>query len=250
MIEREMEDLISAYPSEFFPRKDLTFVERQRSFPGVGRFDLLFSDRFANQILMELKRVPARVVDAEQLVKYQEALTAGGYHNVILWLVAPTIPKQTQDFLDRYGIEHTVIHEAEFRQIAARHSYVFDSETTPATVPIADLQSAALTRPSATGGNFSFAKSYGNTANEKEFLERCDEQGKWFFATLFDRQRDLSTKTKITWDHESGFSLQFYFPRVGFVPFVWGFPSSNLDGKPRKQQLEFPFHFAARRVSE
>lgn len=248
MIEREMEDLISAYPNEFFPRKELTFVERQRSFPGVGRFDLLFSDRFANQILMELKRVPARVVDAEQLVKYQEALATGGYQNVILWLVAPTIPKQTEDFLDRYGIEHTVIHEAEFRQVAARHGYTFDSET-KATPVSGDVSRPSLsTRLPSTRDKLSFAKTNGKTANEKEFLERCDEHSKWFFSTLFDRQRDLSTITKITWDHESGFSLQFGFRRVGFVPFVWGFPSSTLDGKPRKQRLEFPFHFAARRV--
>jgi hypothetical protein len=61
-----MEDLICAYPEEFFPRKELTFVDRQRLFPGVGKFDVLFSDRFGNQILMELKAVTARSGDADQ----------------------------------------------------------------------------------------------------------------------------------------------------------------------------------------
>jgi hypothetical protein len=77
-----------------------------------------------------------------------------------------------------------------------------------------------------------------------------DEDGKWFFSALFDGQRGLSSKTKITWKHESGFSMQFYFPRLGFVPFVWGFPGSNLDGRTRKQRLEFPFHFAKRKVPD
>jgi len=251
MIEREMEDLISSYPTEFFPRKELTLVNRQGSFPGVGRYDLLFSDRFANEIVMELKRVPVKASDADQLVKYQEALVASGHRNVMLWIVAPTIPKQTEDFLDRYGIEHSVIHEAEFRQVAAKHSYTFQSENTP---PAAQNETQPSARPhgATAAGTFSFVHS-GNgktTVNEAEFLGRCDEHGKWFFSTLFERQRSRPTKTKITWDHESGFSLQFYFPRVGFVPFVWGFPASNPNGRGRKQRLEFPFHFAVRRISE
>jgi hypothetical protein len=250
MIEREMEDLISTYPSEFFPRKELTFVNRQGSFPEVGRYDLLFSDRFGNQILIELKRVPVKAADADQLVRYHEALIASGHRNVILWIVAPTIPKQTEDFLDRYGIEHSVIHEAEFRQVATRHNYIFESENKSATQAGDNSPSSPNGWHSSVRDTFAYPTGNGKTANEKEFLERCDEQGKWFFSTLFDKQRALPTKTKITWNHESGFSIQFYFLRVGFVPFVWGFPSSNLDGKPRKQRLEFPFHFAKRQVSE
>ena len=251
MIEREMEDLISSYPAEFFPRKELTFVNRQGSFPGVGRYDLLFSDRFENEIVMELKRVPVKASDAEQLVKYQEALIASGHRNVMLWIVAPTIPKQTQDFFDRYGIEHSVIHEAEFRQVAAKHSYTFESDSAPSTARH-ETQPSAKTHGPEAASTFSFvhAANGKTTVNEAEFLGRCDEHGKWFFSTLFESQRSRATKTKITWDHESGFSLQFYFPRIGFVPFVWGFPASNPDGRGRKQRLEFPFHFAVRRVAE
>jgi hypothetical protein len=79
---------------------------------------------------MELKAVPAKLDVAEQLVKYKQALEGAGQKNVIMWLVAPLIPKHVSDFLDRFGVEHTEIHEAEFRQIAARHNYVFASETT------------------------------------------------------------------------------------------------------------------------
>jgi len=248
MIEREMEDLICAYPEEFFPRKELTFIDRQRLFPGVGKYDVLFSDRFGNQILMELKAVTAKSADADQLVRYQQALTANGHRNVILWLVAPMIPKPTADFLDRYGVEHDQIHEAEFRQVAARHDYSFASEAKELNQAVVAERKSGRERHSHASGPFSFPTTARKTANEKEFLERCDEDGKWFFSALFDAQRGLSSKTKITWNQESGFSLQFYFPRLGFVPFVWGFPGSNLDGKPRKQRLEFPFHFAKRKV--
>jgi hypothetical protein len=42
---------ICAYPEEFFPRKELTFIDRHRLFPGVGKDDVLFSDRFGNHFI-------------------------------------------------------------------------------------------------------------------------------------------------------------------------------------------------------
>jgi len=128
MIEREMEDLIAAHPEEFFPRHVFALKGRQGTFAGVGRFDLLFEDRFENNILMELKAVPAKLEAAEQLVKYRLALEEKGERNVIMWLVAPVVPRHIAEFLDRFGIEHSEIHEAQFRQIASRHDYRFASE--------------------------------------------------------------------------------------------------------------------------
>jgi hypothetical protein len=247
MNEREMEDLVCAYPEEFWQRKELKFVERQHAFPGVGRFDVLFSDRFGNQILMELKAVTARSADADQLVRYQEALSADGHLNIILWLVAPMIPKQTADFLDRYGVEHSQITEAEFRQVAIRHGYSFASEQKSSDQLTMSKKSLREKEVSGASAPFTFAAGR-MTASEKEFLGRCDEDGKWFFSALFDRQRAESNKSRITWNHESGFSIQFRFPRIGFVPFVWGFPGSNLNGRVRQQRIEFPFHFARKKA--
>jgi hypothetical protein len=67
---------------------------------------------------------------------------------------------------------------------------------------------------------------------------------------VFERQKSHSNKTKITWNHESGFSMQFYFRRLGFVEMVWGFPAASRDGKPRGQKLTFPFDFASKRGVE
>jgi len=128
MIEREMEDLIAAHAEEFFPRHVLVLKGRQGTFAGVGRFDLLFEDQFENKILMELKAVPAKLEAAEQLVRYKLALEEKGERNVIMWLVAPVVPRHIADFLDRFGVEHTEIHEAQFRQVASRHDYRFASE--------------------------------------------------------------------------------------------------------------------------
>ena len=121
MTELEMEDLIASYPDEFFPGKGFELRGRQGSFVGVGRYDLLFEDRFKTKILMELKAVPAKYEVASQLAKYKDELRNRGEDNVLMWLVAPQVPHSVREFLDRIGIEYTEIHIAEFRRVADRH---------------------------------------------------------------------------------------------------------------------------------
>jgi hypothetical protein len=123
-----MEDLIAKYPYDFFPRRKLILKDRQGSFQGVGRFDLLFKDEFNTNILMELKAQPAKYIDATQLEKYKGALNNLGNSNIIMWLVAPLIPTSVREFLDRIGIEYTEIHENEYRNIAKRRNEKISSE--------------------------------------------------------------------------------------------------------------------------
>jgi hypothetical protein len=78
MTEKEMEDLIASYPAEFFPRRPLNLKGRQGTFCGIGRYDLLFEDHFKNNLVMELKAVPAKLEVGEQLVKYKQALAGCG----------------------------------------------------------------------------------------------------------------------------------------------------------------------------
>ena len=113
-----MEELIAAYPDDFFPRHLLRLCGRQQTFKGIGRFDLHFLDRFESNILMELKAVPARYEDASQLAKYRDAMHARGDERIIMWLVAPLIPPSVRDFLAHIGIEYTEIHESEFKRVA------------------------------------------------------------------------------------------------------------------------------------
>ena len=120
--EREMENLIAEFPSDFFPRRKLVFRGRQESFGEAGRFDLLFQDEFQTNILMELKARPAKYEDANQLARYGDELVRRGERNVLMWLVAPQIPNSVKDFLERFGIEYSEIHTVEFRRVAERHN--------------------------------------------------------------------------------------------------------------------------------
>jgi hypothetical protein len=89
MIERDMEDLIAAYPEEFFSRKQFVLVGRQKSFAGVGRFDLLFEDEFKSTILIELKARTLKYEDATQVAKYRDELKRNGWplpYTRIWWL--------------------------------------------------------------------------------------------------------------------------------------------------------------------
>ncbi len=123
MLEQDMEELIARYPAEFFPRNDFSLVGRQGSFPGVGRYDLLFKDGRGTNILMELKARPAKYEDADQLAKYHDALMLSGHKGVVLWLVAPTIPASVKEFLDNVGIEYSEIHVGEYRRVAEKVGY-------------------------------------------------------------------------------------------------------------------------------
>lgn len=137
-----MEDLIAVSPDDFFPGRGFVLRDRQKSFAGIGRFDLLFVDRYRTNILMELKAVPARYENATQLAKYKDALEAQGERNIMMWLVAPDIPRSVREFLDRIGIEYTEIHEAEFRRVAALRGVAIE---------VARPEVAIARKPIATG---------------------------------------------------------------------------------------------------
>jgi len=134
MTERDMEDLIAAYPDDFFARYQFVLVGRQRSLSGVGRFDLLFEDRFKSTILMELKARTLKYEDATQVAKYRDELKLKDCKHVVMWLVAPHIPNSVREFLDDKGIEYTEIHVAEFRRVAERHDILIRGEREPAKV--------------------------------------------------------------------------------------------------------------------
>ncbi len=181
MLEKHMEDLIAQFPDEFFHRHKFTLKNRQKSFAGVGRFDLLFEDTHGTQILMELKAVPAKYEDATQLAKYKDELEARGESNILMWLVAPQISKSVCDFLDKIGIEHSEIHEAEFRQVAGRHGITLEIETGPQY----DHAQSSIEPPYGSP-----VRSYGMAANkvEKAWLYWTDERGRKLFLAFVNQK--------------------------------------------------------------
>ncbi len=148
MLERDMEELIARFTEDFFRGAGLQLKGRQQSFAEVGRFDLLFSDPHGTNVLMELKARVAKYEDASQLAKYKDELQHRGVTNILMWLVAPQIPNSVREFLDRIGIEYTEIHEAQFRQAAARHDYKesFTSEPVREGAP-SESRTPPVTRP-------------------------------------------------------------------------------------------------------
>jgi hypothetical protein len=130
-----MEDLIAEFPNEFLQGHNLVLKGRQRSFAGVGRFDLLFLDSYQTNVLMELKARTAKYEDATQLAKYKEALEQLREGKILMWLVATQIPNSVREFMDRIGIEYSEIHEAQFKRVAGRHGIEL-SEEPPLAVPI------------------------------------------------------------------------------------------------------------------
>lgn len=148
MLERDMEELIARYPEEFFPHKGFKLRGRQQSFQGVGRFDLLFDDSFGTMILMELKARQLKYEDATQVAKYKDALERAGCGRILMWLVAPRIPKSVRDFLDDVGMEYSEIHTTHFENVATEHKFsLSSSETEPRptlALPTADARNDSV----------------------------------------------------------------------------------------------------------
>ena len=153
MLERDMEEMIARFPEDFFPGHGFVLTGRQQAFSGIGRFDLMFTDRFQTKVLMELKAVTAKYENASQLAKYKEALEALGENDVLMWLVAPTVPNAVREFLDRIGIEYTEVHEVQFRRVAERRGVAFTlpagTEALPAPQPRDNEHPIATRRPTA-----------------------------------------------------------------------------------------------------
>jgi hypothetical protein len=135
MLERDIENLIAEFPDEFIPGHSLVLKGRQQAFAGIGRFDLLFTDRYKTNVLVELKAVTAKYENATQLAKYKEALEAQGERNILMWLVAPHIPHSVREFLDRIGIEYSEIHEVQLRRVAERHGITIESPPQEVLLP-------------------------------------------------------------------------------------------------------------------
>ncbi|HLC30261.1 MAG TPA: endonuclease NucS domain-containing protein [Dehalococcoidia bacterium] len=119
MTEREMEDLLAQFPDDFFPGRGFKLIGRQQSMRGVGLFDLLFQDNRSRHWLIELKAVPLKITDIDQVMRYFEELCAlHPEDNYVPCFVAPNIPRPVRLSLDGQGVEYQEIHLAEFLRIS------------------------------------------------------------------------------------------------------------------------------------
>jgi hypothetical protein len=185
MLERDMENLIAAYPDDFFPDRGFELKGRQQSFAQVGRFDLLFQDRFKTNILMELKAVPARYEDATQLAKYNDELRRRGENHIMMWLVAPLVSGSVREFLDRIGIEYSEIHEAQFQRVAERHGVLIGSQASPTVQE--PMPRESVSKPKAKARS---KKAVLPPERSRDFIKSTIHQ-------LWDQQHSLVTRDQL-----------------------------------------------------
>jgi hypothetical protein len=250
MVEREMQELLWQHPERFLnePLKQVAWEASS----DVGRADLVFEDRHGRLLIIEVKRgkLPRGAID--QLLDYFGMMKQKFPNRPVeLMVVANSIPSERRLTCESRDIECREISEKTFRDVALEVAYTFTSETNlTQTAPIPLIipptrEQAGVQRASEGTSSWSFSRTADSTTGDaRDFLSRCDDAGKNFFTALFDAQKAVSNQTKITWKHESGFSLQFYFHRIGFAPLVWGFPAKNRDGKSSRERLDFPFDFS------
>ena len=109
----------------FFRGRGFTLAGRQQSLHGVGRFDLLFADNSARKWLIELKAVPLKITDTDQLLRYYEELQSlHPEDSYIPCFVAPNIPRPVRNYLDGKGLEYQEIHESELQRVARERGVV------------------------------------------------------------------------------------------------------------------------------
>ncbi len=250
MIEREMQELLWLYPERLLNEPLKQFAWEVAS--AVGRADLVFEDKHGRLLIIEVKhgKLPRGAID--QLLDYFGMMKQQFPHKAVeMMVVANAIPGERRLTCESRDIECREISERTFREVANEFGYRFASEEIAQQKPTLEAPKNIPERVSMPtlrerGSGWSFLGGTPASSDAADFLSRCDDEGKQLFSALFDAQKEAPNQTKITWKHESGFSLQFYFPRIGFAALVWGFPAQNREGRAIRQRIDFPFDFSIR----
>jgi hypothetical protein len=212
MVEREMQELLWQHPERFLnePMKQVAWEASS----DVGRADLVFEDKHGRLLIIEVKRgkLPRGAID--QLLDYFGMMKQRFPDRPVeLMVVANSIPSERRLTCESRDIECREISEKTFRDVAVEVSYTFISEAgVPQPVPEPLAREHSPARTTNMGASiWSSSRREDSTADARDFLSRCDDVGKNFFSALFDAQKAVSNQTKITWKHQSGFSLPVLF---------------------------------------
>lgn len=129
MIEKDIENLLSRYPSEFLSG-DLIFKGQQVKL-GSYYADVVFEDRRGDMIIVEIKRGILRRDALGQIIEYYGLLKKREPNKEIrLMLVANVIPEGMTTLLsEKLGMEFVEIPVSKIMSVAQKHGYRFlDSE--------------------------------------------------------------------------------------------------------------------------
>jgi hypothetical protein len=142
MLEKDIENLIAAYPDEFFPNAGFRLIGQQIRL-GKCFADIIFKDKFNRKIIVEIKRGILSRDAAGQVMEYYGLLKLENPDDIVeLVLCANIIPAERKKFLEVIGIECIELGINSIVSIASKYSYQFlDSRT-------ADISNNSISQPS------------------------------------------------------------------------------------------------------
>jgi hypothetical protein len=141
MLEKDIENLIASYPSDFFPNENLKLFGQQVNLG--GRYaDVIFKDRHERTIIVEVKRGILTREASGQIAEYYGLLKQKKPTEIIeLVLCANIIPPERKVFLETIGIECKELGIALILNIANKYNYKFLDTVQDKVEPIEPQQS-------------------------------------------------------------------------------------------------------------
>lgn len=118
LLEKKIEDIIAKH-HRYFIESGLQLKDRQVS-SRAGRADLLFIDRFGDELLIEIKRGTVNREAVAQLLDYLGNLTGDGIRTRLM-LIAGNIAANWKMALDRQGIEYREYAEKDYLQFLEKY---------------------------------------------------------------------------------------------------------------------------------
>ncbi len=195
MTEKEMEDLLWSHPDKLLNEPLTPFRRQPRS--GVGRVDLIFTDRLSRFLVVEVKKgkLPRGAID--QLHDYFGILKKEFPDKPVeLAVVANSIPEERRLACEQYNVGWYEISEKRFRDVANEVGYEFESEMQQRIISDSESHSSRDVKQAplrATYGSSSFNVPPLNTGFDRAELKRLLQM----FVDVRKREIDKSLAVKL-----------------------------------------------------
>ncbi len=137
MKEREMEDLLWEHPEKLL-NEPLKQFRRQPRRPGIGRADLVFTDRLDRLLVIEIKHGTLPRGAVPQVIDYFGMMKREFPDRPVeMMVVANVIPAERRISCEQHHIEPREISDKKFRDVANEVGYLIQSEQGQSAEPVA-----------------------------------------------------------------------------------------------------------------
>jgi hypothetical protein len=168
MKEKVIEDLVHAYPDEFF-NEPLKFVGRQIHLEG-RRLDILFEDESERLLLVELKRGEIKREHVGQAGEYFGLLrVAYPDRETRVALLGTAVSQERKRFLEAFGVEVHTFSEEYLLRVAEKHG------VNPETGIARELESLRVRSPGGKTDEHVFVGDRFPVTDEKSYFELIDQ---------------------------------------------------------------------------